>query len=614
MFVTSSRQQSRRLAEPARTERRRGGSRRRLDWESLESRALMATLFPGNPINVGVPQQFSGVGGTNTSGGALNALNAFEAAIGGTKNTAAAPQTGGFRTINWDAVKLDGTDFGGGANTTVINANKTVAIPLNRFQVQGAFFGDVYAVSGDGFTDVNPNVTATTFPAFSPNNTFAMFNDNSIDQSFVLPSAAGTNPSLAGTRGFGAIFINNQAANTSSIEYFHGALSLGKFFVPAGAAGQAEFLGVLFNNPIVTNVTLTLGTDTLFNFNGTTATGVGTDPTKLVVTDDFAYAEPVSILDAVPILPGPNGTANAMAKATATVGTSFTGTVATFSYDTPAQASQFTATINWGDGHTSNGKVQASGQGGFDVVGTNTFGAAVAAPIAVHIQDFGIPRANDLDLANVIQVAPAATTTTLTVAPSPVIVNQAVTVTATVMPSAGQTANNGFVEFEDGGVPVGTAPVDSTGKATLTTTKLPIGSHNLTAVFLGSRDFNTSTSTAVTAVVRTDVTNQLAITLGRIQRKSRRFVQHVTIVNHGGTLPGRLVLVLSYLSNGTKLFNASGTTATVPSPGNPFIIIPLGTSGQLAGGASVGVDLIFTARSPRRIHYSPIVLAGLSQP
>ena len=212
----------------------------------------------------------------------------------------------------------------------------------------------------------------------------------------------------------------------------------------------------------------------------------------------------------------------------------------------------------------------------------------------MHVQDLGIPRANDLDTANVIQVAPAATATTLTVAPSPVIVNQAVTLTATITPSAGQTANNGFVEFEDGGVPVGTAPVGLTGEATFTTTKLPIGSHNLTAMFLGSRDFNTSTSTAVNAVVRSDVTSQLAITLGRIQRKGRRFAQHVTIVNNGGTLRGPLVLVLSNLTSGTKLYNASGTTTKVPSPGNPFIIIPLGTSGQLAGGASVGVDLILT--------------------
>ena len=605
----------------------RRGCQRHLEWESLESRALMAggTLVPGNPFTF-TSQPFMGVGGTNTSGQALNALNAFETAIGGVKNTAAAPQTGGFRTITWDGVTLTGNDFGGGANTTVINSGKTVAIPLNRFQGQGAFFGDVYAVSGDGFTDVNPNVTAATFPAFSPSNTFTMFNDNTIDMSFVLPSPTHTtpgttdaNPALAGTRGFGAIFINNQAANTSSIEYFHGTKSLGKFFVPAGPAGQAEFLGELFSNPIVTNVTLTLGTDVLFTFNGTTATGVGTDTTKLVVTDDFAYAEPVSILDAVPILPGPTGTLNATAKASATVGTAFTGPVATFSYDVAAQASQFTATINWGDGRISNGTVQSNASGGFDVVGTNTFGAAVATPVAVHIQDFGIPRSPDLDVANVIQVAPATTTTTLAVTPSPVIANQALTLTATVTPSAGHTLNltnnsNGFVEFEDGGLPVGVAPLDSTGKATFTTTKLPLGSHNLTAVFLGSRDFNTSTSTGVTEVVRADVTSQLSITLGPVKRKGRRFLQHDTILNNGATLAGPLVLVLTNLTKGTKLVNASGTTMTVPSPGNPFFIIPLGASGQLASGASVGVDLIFTAASARRVRYTPIVLAGLSQP
>jgi hypothetical protein len=292
--------------------------------------------------------------------------------------------------------------------------------------------------------------------------------------------------------------------------------------------------------------------------------------------------------------------------------------VGTFSYtDNTAKASQFTATINWGDGRISNGLVQANTSGGFDVVGSNTFGAAVATPIAVHIADFG--GAPNLDVANVIQVAPAATTTTLSVAPSPVIANQAVTLTATVTPSAGRTLSttnpsNGFVEFEDGGLPVGVAPLDSTGKATLTTTKLSLGPHNLTAVFLGTRDFNTSTSTAVSEVVRADVTSQLAITLGSIKRKGRRFVQHVTITNNGSTLLAPLDLVLSNLTKGTKLVNASGTTMTVPSPGNPFFIIPLGASNQLATGASVGVDLIFTAKSARQIHYTPIVLAGLSQP
>src|SRR5262245_1618346 len=83
--------------------------------EFLEARCLLA-IFPGNPLTVGTPQAFSGVGTAN----ATTALNAFQTAIGGKNNVAGDAAATGFRTINWDAVKLDGTDFGGGANTTVI--------------------------------------------------------------------------------------------------------------------------------------------------------------------------------------------------------------------------------------------------------------------------------------------------------------------------------------------------------------------------------------------------------------------------------------------------------------------------------------------------------------
>src|SRR5207249_10186782 len=119
------------------------------------------------------------------------------------------------------------------------------------------------------FTSVNPNV-GNLFPAFSPSNTFAMFNDNTIDLSFVLASAHTTTPTPAATRGFGAIFKNVELANSTSIEYFNGDTSLGKFFVPVGTAGQPEFLGELFDSPIVTSVSFVLGTDVLFSFDGVT--------------------------------------------------------------------------------------------------------------------------------------------------------------------------------------------------------------------------------------------------------------------------------------------------------------------------------------------------------
>jgi len=245
-------------------------------------------------IQASAQEIFSGAGLTN----ATNSLNAFRAAIGGINNGANPPaQIGGRREINWDGVKLDGTDFGG--NTLVIDLNHTVGIPVNRFQARGVIFEEVYAVSGDGFASVNPG-TAGHFPAFSPNNTFAMFNENTIELNFVTPSAPTVAPIQAGTRGFGAIFLDVNTPNTSKITYYHGSTVLGEYFVPSSTAGDVEFLGVLFNDPIVTRVELTLGTATLFSFDENThqVTPGGAEnlPTKdLAVVDDFVYAEPAAL-------------------------------------------------------------------------------------------------------------------------------------------------------------------------------------------------------------------------------------------------------------------------------------------------------------------------------
>jgi hypothetical protein len=346
--------------------------------------AIDAPLSPGNPVTIGTPSIFPGVGGTNNSGGAFTALSAFEAAIGGPNNGAnPPPQPNGFRAINWDGVQLDGTDFGG--ITIVIDPNHVVGIPLNRFQERGVFFDEIYAVSGPAsatdpstFTTVNPTVT-NLFPAFSSTKTFAMFNDNGIGFRFVLASVHTTSQEFAATRGFGAIFRNVALANTTSIEYFNGARSLGKFFVPFGTQGQAEFLGVLFANPIVTSVQITCGTDVLFSFDGTTfsSNSINNPPGghNLVVTDDFVYAEPAVATNAQPAI-------------AATAGSPFNGLVATFSdLDPNGNARNFTATIDWGDGHFSPGTIAANPSGGFNVNGANSYSAGGTLPVTVKIAD-----------------------------------------------------------------------------------------------------------------------------------------------------------------------------------------------------------------------------------
>lgn len=236
------------------------------------------------------PIVFSGSGA-----GATTALNDFRAAIGAAR-----------REINWDGVKLDGTDVN--PNTQVVDSNKTVIIPVDRFQNQGTLFADPYAVSGDGFTSVNPD-SGGQFPAFSPNNTFVMqdpnpgqFDDRFVGESFTLPGTT----TAAGTRGFGAIFVDVETAGSSSIEYFgrdanDNLVSLGTFAVPTGASGETQFLGVLFDNAVVTEVNLTIGTNALFNFDATAFQSFGAEnPAQgidLAVTDDFVFAEPTTAVN-----------------------------------------------------------------------------------------------------------------------------------------------------------------------------------------------------------------------------------------------------------------------------------------------------------------------------
>lgn len=228
----------------------------------------------------------------------LTAFNNFKAAI------KTATTTDG-NSINWDAVKLDGTDAN--PNTKVIHSGKTVEIPVDRFKSRGVIFADPYTVSSDGFQTANP-ATAGQFPAFSVENTFAMFDpkdgqfeDRNIQQRFVLANT----DTQAGTRGFGAIFVDVEQEGSSSIEFFgkdaaNEKVSLGKYYVKPGAkSGEAQFLGVLFDAPVISEVELTLGAKALFSFDGNSVKSFGaedlTKNTDLVVTDDFFFAVPEAL-------------------------------------------------------------------------------------------------------------------------------------------------------------------------------------------------------------------------------------------------------------------------------------------------------------------------------
>ncbi len=91
------------------------------------------------------------------------------------------------------------------------------------------------------------------------------------------------------------------------------------------------------------------------------------------------------------------------------------------------------------------------------------------------------------------------TITSLTSSLNPSGLGQSVTFTATVASASGTPTGN--VVFYERRIMIGSAAL-SNGSATLSTSSLPVGSHPITAAYQGSSSYSSSTSAALTQVVR----------------------------------------------------------------------------------------------------------------
>lgn len=103
-------------------------------------------------------------------------------------------------------------------------------------------------------------------------------------------------------------------------------------------------------------------------------------------------------------------------------------------------------------------------------------------------------------------IAKANTTTSVGSSVNPSVFGQPVTFTATVAPVApGAGTRTGTVKFFDGATQIGSGSL-SGGTASMTTAALAVGSHPITAQYLGDANFNGSTSGVVNQVVNKDAT------------------------------------------------------------------------------------------------------------
>ena len=92
------------------------------------------------------------------------------------------------------------------------------------------------------------------------------------------------------------------------------------------------------------------------------------------------------------------------------------------------------------------------------------------------------------------------TTTTVTSSLNPSLAGHQVSLTATVRPAPGTGTPTGTVTFYDDGTQLGSAPLDSSGTATITTSALEAGIHKITASYGGDQNFTASTGSLTQTV------------------------------------------------------------------------------------------------------------------
>jgi hypothetical protein len=438
----------------------------------------------GAALSVPSPVTFSG---SSASGPSVPvAMAAFEAAAGDSDNGTTLGERGaGFRHVTWDGIGADGSDPG----STVIVPGHVVAVARSRLQPWGVELGPAVAVASDGFASVNSNAR---FSPFSPPNVWAPFNSNTTALQIVAPAAPAATPVPSVTRGLGVVFLNVQTAGTA-IQYYNGDTLLDQVSAPQGAT---SFVGVLFGEPVVSRVVVTFGTATIFDFDGSTVTPGGQDPTTLVAADDVVLAEPGAGAPAVSATAG---------VAVSPVLDAFTDT------DQTATPADFTAEIDWGDGTRSSGTIEPGSGGGFVVAGTHTYGQAGSYTARVTVNDFG---GSELITQASVQVASRSTATSVNCSPSPVAVSAATTCIATVtdlgpggadLPSgtvAFSSPTAGAVFAQATGCVLGPSAI--TGQATcqvqFTPGRLPPRQARVDAYYSGDAAHSTSNASASVAV------------------------------------------------------------------------------------------------------------------
>jgi hypothetical protein len=273
-------------------------------------------------------------------------------------------------------------------------------------------------------------------------------------------------------------------------------------------------------------------------------------------TPDLAVANGAS--DTVSVLLNTQGTAMSITSSgnPSAFGQSvaFTTTVSA-SVSSGTAAPTGTVTLKNGSGVIGSGAL-ANGQFSLS---TSTLPVGTNAISAIYSGDSNY-QPHTIGLSQTVQMA--GSSTVLASSANPSNLNQSITFTATVT-SDTTGVPTGTVAFWDGTNPIGSSAVNSSGVATLPTSTLAVGSHNITAAYGGDSNFNASTSPVLIQVVQQGNASTALTSSANPSIESQSVTFTATVSSGTATTPtGSVKFMDGTTPLGTSTLNLSGV-ATV---------------------------------------------------
>jgi hypothetical protein len=442
----------------------------------------------------------------------------------------------------------------GAVNSNGVATLSTSALPSGANSMTASFAGtSSYAasVSSPVMVTVAPETTTTTINASSTTPSFGS------SVAFTATVSANGGPATSGMVTFlnGATAIGTGTVNSAGMATISlSTLPSGANSITASFAGTQSFAGSV-SPPVTVLVARTTTTTSL-----------------TVATTNPAFGASVAITATVSANgnPATSGVVTFIDGATAIgTGTVNSNGVATISLSTlPSGADSITARY----------------------AGTQSFAASVSNPVTVT-------------------VAPATTTTVLTVSSTTPSFGSGVAFTATISANGSQ-ATSGVVTFLNGATAIGTGTVNSNGVATISLSSLPSGANSITASFAGTQSFAASVSNPVTVTVALATTTTVLTASATNPAFGSNVALTATVTAKAGPAASGVVTFLDGATAlGTGTVNSSGVAtisrSTLPSGADSITASYAGTQSFAASVSSPVTVTVAQATTTTSLTASP---------